>query len=344
MPSTHIAGLSEYHAPVIEKVQLSSSPGDGDVYEHDNAKDGPGKKWRLTKQALMKLSVCGGVIWSAEGCRRVDDGRDRNYCCYQAIGGIKKADGAPVFFKAQYDLDFEVVEQELKELYEKKAKTLKKGFGKDERPATDKEKVDYVEYCVNRDMLQKRKHKVKLCEAGAMNRVIREIFGLKQAYTAEELTKPFVMARIVFRPDYNDKDVKKALLAAHIQAMTGVYGGPVMEAAVKESEPIDVTELSKDNPPEDQPPGETQRDYQLTPEQRRESQITDFKNADAEGQAVTLKELAKKVGYDLQGWLTKVNAASMTQIRPEKRLEMFTHLLVLFEKQSGQQINDNEPF
>jgi hypothetical protein len=38
MPSTQIAGLSEFHKPIIETVKLSSDPSDGDVYAHDDAK------------------------------------------------------------------------------------------------------------------------------------------------------------------------------------------------------------------------------------------------------------------------------------------------------------------
>ena len=74
MPSTQIEGLSEFHAPVIETVTLSANPNDGDVYPHSDEEDTSKQKFRLTKQALMKLSVCAGIIWSTEHTRRVDDG------------------------------------------------------------------------------------------------------------------------------------------------------------------------------------------------------------------------------------------------------------------------------
>lgn len=217
MPSTRIEGLSEFHSPVLEMVKISANPDDGDVYDHDNVDaSSPKKKYRLTKQAIMKLTVCAGVIWSPSESKRVDNRSDRNYICYQAVGGIKKADGTPVFFKAESDLDFELVDQELRELYEGKAKWLKKGEKPNERPATAQEKAEYIEYCVKRDLLQKRKFGLRLCEASAMNRVARELLGLKQAYTKTELAQPFVMVRIVFKPDYNDKQVKAAILDAHI--------------------------------------------------------------------------------------------------------------------------------
>ncbi len=331
MPSTTIAGLSEYHQPVIETVKLSSDPNDGDVYAHDDAKPGPDKKWRPTKQALMRLSVCAGVIWSPTESRRIDNGSDRNYIAYKAVGGIKKADGQPVFFSAEYDLDFEVVAEELKTNYEQKAKWLKKDNGN--RQATDKEKVEYVEYCVNRDLLQKRKNKLKLCEAGAMNRVLRMLLGLKQTYTTKELEQPFVMARIVFRPDFNDAEVKKQFVAASIKAMTGIYGPAALDQEVRKSEPIDVT------PIHDEDPGKPEPEAQPAAE---ESAMIDFQNSDDKAQCLAIKGRAEVTGYDLMDYLKRTQAANLLAFTAEQRIGLFKHLLTLPEK--GEQPKTNVPY
>jgi|LSQX01.2.fsa_nt_gb hypothetical protein len=338
MPSTQIQGLSEFHAPVIETVTLSAKPDDGDVYPHNDEDDPKKQKFRLTKQALMKLSVCAGIIWSTEHTRRVDDGHDRNYVCYQAVGGLKKADGNPIFFKAQYDMDFEVIEEELRALYIQKTK------GKWMKDKSEKEKGDYVTYCVQRDMLQKRKHKLKLAESGAMSRVVREILGLKNAYTVAELAKPFVMARIVFRPDYNDKDVKEKMLQAHIQAMTGIYGPAIANNAQKETTPIDITPISDD--PElsdnasDEPP-ETVADEELTPE---EKQILDFENADNLSQNAALTNLAFQVKYNLGDYMTRAKAKDLNEFPKERRLNLFKHLLSLQRPAQTQELVDDVPF
>lgn len=318
MPSTQIAGLSEFHAPVVEKVILSSDPKDGDVYPHSSEDDENKQKFRLTKQALMKLSVCAGIIWSVAETKRLDNRSDRNYCAFAAVGGIKKADGQPVFFRAEYDIDFEVIEEELRESYEGKAKKYKK-------ESSAKDKADYVEFCVKRDMLQKRKHKLKLAEAGAMNRVVREILGLKNAYTKAELAKPFVMVRIVFRPDYNDKEVRKQLMAAHIQSMTGIYGKQVMDGAIQESEPIDVTPIPEDR-------GNGGDEPELTPEDPIEKQALDFSAADSEERVKTLLSLAKQKGYDMQEYLKKASLASVSSMKAEKQVSFFKHLLGLPDK------------
>lgn len=318
LPSQQIVGLSEFHAPIVERVQLSINPDDGDVYAHDNVdlsnKDGSPnlrKKWRPTKQALMKLSVCAGVIWSVTESRRIDNGADRNYCAYRAVGGLRKADGQPVFFSADYDMDLEVVEEELREQYERKAEVAKaKGW----------KSVD-IEACVRRDLLQKRKNKLKLCEAGAMNRVLRSLLGIKQAYTTVELQKPFVMVRIVFRPDFSDKEVRQRLIDAHIRAMTGVYGTEAIAQAPKpEAEPIDVTPVADEEPPpEPEPTTETQPDPD-------ENLFLDFENMDDADQGATLERLAKRKGWDLAGFLERSKKATARDLSEAKRIELFAFL------------------
>ncbi len=334
MPSIHIAGLSEFHAPVIETVQASITPDDGDVYE-----DTVTKKLRPTKQLLMKLSFCAGIIWSPTETKRTDNRSDRNYISFQAVGGIKKADGTPVFFKAEYDMDFEVIEYELRALYEGKTKWLKKKENGHEREYTATEKKEYVDYCVTRDLIQKRKHGVKLCEAGAMNRVVREILGLKQGYTKEELSKPFVMARIVFRPDYNDKEVKKALIDAHIKSMMGIYGPGTLDNSIQAAETIDITPGSDDPDPDStsaaQPPPAD------PPAASLDSQIADFQNMSVEDQSSTLYKLARDRDYNIQEYLTKIKKAAPMQMKPEKRLELFKHLLSLVKPEVEE---DDVPF
>jgi hypothetical protein len=327
MPSTHIAGLSEFHQPIIETVKLSSDPNDGDVYAHDDAPAGPSKKWRPTKQALMKLSVCAGVLWSAEQSRRIDNGAERNYIAYKAVGGIKKADGQPVFFSAEYDLDFEVVAEELKTNYEQKTKSITAEWM---QKKSAKEKAEYVDFCVNRDLLQKRKNKLKLCEAGAMNRVLRMLLGLKQTYTTKELEQPFVMARIVFRPDFNDAAVKKQFIDASIKAMTGIYGPAALDQEVRKAEAIDITPLAKEEEPPDNGTGGTHPTAE-------ESAIIDFQNSDELGQCKALTNMANQKGYDLSGYMKKSNRVKLTDFPKAKREDFFKHLLSLPDK------NDKAP-
>lgn len=329
MPTIHMEGLSEFHAPVLESVTLSADPRDGDVYPHSDEEDKDKQKWRPTKQALMKLSVCAGIIWSVEGCRRVDDMSNRNYMCYQAVGGIRKADGSPVFFKAVYDMDFEVLEEDFREQYQKKAKAKNKD-GKLYRP-TEKEQQEYVEYCVKRDMLAKRRHALKLCEAGAMNRVVREILSLKQAYTKAELEKPFVMARIIFKPDYSDKEVKRAILDAHVKAMVGVYGN-VMER-VKEDQGCAMIDVTPRKDEEEEPGnGAASQPPPDDPPPTAEAMLADYMASERAEKERAVFAMAKKKGYDLNAWMGRAKLKAVAEIEPGKLLDLFRHLLSLPEK------------
>lgn len=335
MPSTHIAGLSEFHAPVVERVFLSAKPDDGDVYPHD--KDG--KKFRLTKQALMKLSVCAGVIWSVDQTRRIDNGQHRDYIAYQAVGGLRKADGQPVFFKAEYDVDFEIVEAELREQYEAKAQ-----YSKDK---TAQQKADYVDFCVKRDLLQKRKHRLKLAEAGAMNRVLRMLLGVKNAYTPAELAQPFVTIRIVFRPDYSDKEVRAKLLDASLLAMTGIYGqntGAVTAGTTVPPmpEPIDVTAIPNGDDQDDDGHDPLPTPQSPATPDAQSSQLTDFENCDEVGQCKALTDTARQKGYDLAGYQGRLKK-SLGELTATTRAKLFVYLLALPDKAAAV-VDDDIPF
>lgn len=289
IPSTHIDGLSDWHKPVIDEVFLSPERDAGDAYY-----DTITKKYRLTKQGLIKLSVTAGVMWHPTGTRRIDNRQDRDYCAFRAIGGIRKADGTPVWLKAEYDLDFEVVADEIEEQYEKKASDYERYPDKNPwwgkmSPADQKA---YIAKCVRRDVLQKRKHKAKLCESGAKTRVVRELLGLKSSYTKEELAKPFVMVRIVFSPNMDDPEVKKRLLDASVQAMLGVYGLPPEQQQVIDIPPDDVADVP-DNDPEMPEPTEPEQPPEGDPAR------VDFENADRDTQINVLKHNAGLKGYDL---------------------------------------------
>lgn len=299
LPSTRIEGLSDWHEPVIDQVNLDPDPDQGDVYcqEKSNKKDKP-SKYAITKQGLMKLSACAGIMWHPSECRRTDDRRDRDYVSFQAVGGVRKADGTAIYLKAEYDLDFDVIQDEIEEQYRKK----QAGYDKDQPDWWKKMSPDsqeaYIQACIRRDLLQKRKHKMKMAESGAMTRVIRSLLGLKSTYTPKELQKPFVMARIVIKPDFNDKEVRAKMIEASIKSITSVYGGMTEfprtelphDEAIYELPPEDYTAAEPDDAPEpeEDPDGDiAESDREL------------FLTMDADDQLRLLKELAARKGYDL---------------------------------------------
>ncbi|MCK5615061.1 hypothetical protein KAR91_75055 [Candidatus Pacearchaeota archaeon] len=311
LPSTHIEGLSRFHTPVIDYVMLSNETADGDVYHH--AESG---KLVPTKQGLIKLSLCAGIMWNPVETRRVDNRSDRDYVSYRAIGGIRMADGTVVWAPpGEYDMDFEVIEDELRSQYDKAGKKRKK---------TGEDLINYVDYCVRRDLLYKRKHKIKLCESGAMNRVVRMLLGLKAGYTKAELSKPFVVARIIFKPDYSDPEARKIMMQKSIEALTSVYGAsgdipnPTTIPPSVDQSPVD--------PEQENPEDNNNDDDELTNEK------ADFLASDKDGKIDTLKKLAKRKGYDLK--------------QLKKPLAQFedNNLEAFFDKLTGMEDDDDIPF
>ncbi|MCK4821717.1 hypothetical protein KA005_38480, partial [bacterium] len=270
-------------------------------------------KLRITAQGLRKLSVCAGIIWHPTGCRRTDNRSDRDYVSYQAVGGIKKADGAMVFWKGEYDLDFEVIKEELDDLHRNKCKNWNK---------SDDEKRAYIESSVRRDMIFRRKHKIKLAETGAANRVIRAILGLKSSYTKTELSNPFIMLRIVFQPDYSDPEVKRQMTAAAIQAMTGVYG-----EQIPQSEPIDIppedikdvpSDKNDDKPGSDSPKKSEKQDSPHADMKKNNLTRTQYDDLGFEDQVSALQVMAATKGFSVPMPITEMNE--------DNRGRLFDHL------------------
>jgi hypothetical protein len=333
-PAVSMEGLSQFHQPVVEVVRLSPNKEDGDIYPASNSDDDQKGKVRLSGKGIEKLAMAACIVWNLEHSRRTDDRSDDNYVSWQAVGGLRKPDGMVVWMKAEYDLDLAVIQEEMEQ--QARARLQKaKASGKDW--AKKKDPDDYVEYCINRDMPQKRKHKLKLAETGARNRVIRALLGLKNEYTAAELAKPFVLARIVLQPDYNDPAVKQAVLAAYLQSTMGVFGPTVATQA----QPIDIPKNDCADP--DAPPPENGGDPDPEPG-TREAAVIDFQNAEKADQVKTLEELIGRKGYDYAGAFTakKKPVISLDKLQPDTRLKYFQMLIDLPDKTPNP--DDDIPF
>jgi hypothetical protein len=297
--STEIMGLSDLHKPVVDKVILSPDPAKGDVYK--GTKD---NELLLTGHAIEKLSIAAGIVWDALNTRRTDPHNNNLYISFQAVGGIKKTDGTPIYMIGHYDIDFEIIIEELEEQYKKKAAQPYKGKTK-----TAQEQKEYVDFCVKRDTLFKRKHKMALCETGAKNRVLRKILCLKGSYTREELSKPFVVVRVAFAPNFNDPAIRRQLVSASIQSTTDIYGGA---PAAKEPEIIDAV-------PADEEQG---KEPEVDP-------ADEFKNGDEKSQVRMLETLVKKKGYNIKPKLEEIGITQISELSEKNKLQLFEKMQTL---------------
>lgn len=239
VPTLTIQEISPYHKPVLEIVRINPDPKAGEVYE---IVQGSGE-YSLRAVALQRIGYAAGLIWNARGCGRTDDATNPNIVSYRAEAAVRKEDGTYMLLNAEYMVDLQILEEEIRESYEKKSKELAK-----EKKWSDQSRKEYVEKMVRRDMLQKRKFRLQLAQTGAMDRVIRKILGLKGTYRREELEKPFVVPKIAFHPDVSDPEVRKLLLQQGLEASNILFGpqmtqGIIERAALPESN-HNVIELS----------------------------------------------------------------------------------------------------
>ena len=306
LPQQILSEIPAMHNVTVEYVQLSSKVDEGDIYP----KQGDDKKFILTKQGIMKLCACAGVEWNWQYCGRTDNGKDRDYISYRVVGMIRKLDGTWMSLQGEYDLDFEVLEDDLREQYKAKCKNWNK---------SQAEKEAYVEASTRKELIRLRRYKMGRCETGAMLRALRGLLTLKNSYTKTELEKPFVIARLAFQPDYNDPEIRKQFVSAATQAISGVFGGskglPAPSPINITPEPeLDAPETSDQNDDISEP---SEDDIYLSDE-------IDFANADDDQQVSTLKELAEKTG-------TKLSDVRLSPEHKSKRLDLYKYLKSLPE-------------
>ena len=159
------------YVPVVETLTLDPDPRGTDFYP-----SGTDGKSRLHNFAVEKLCNAANVKWDPVNST-VKTQIPGKYVLFQAVGCLQKSDGDLMSAVGHGEMDMEVVKEDLVDEYENKAKTYQKN-------KSDKEKKEYVNYCVNRDFREKRKHMVPLAESKAKGRVGRKLLNIKNEYTA----------------------------------------------------------------------------------------------------------------------------------------------------------------
>ncbi|WP_300456664.1 hypothetical protein [Desulfobacula sp.] len=284
-----------YYRPVVECVMLDAD----DVYCAQ-------KKFRVKYSGLTKLGNAAGVEWLPDDTCRTDNRSDKMYVSFRAVGGIRKNDGRIYPMKAEYDLDLEIIAEEIRDSY------MNKRDDKYNKNKSDKEFSEYAEFCIKRDVIQKRKRKLTLAESGAKARVLRSILGIKSQYENINLVvnMPFYVVRFVL--DHNNPDIKSLFLRVAERSMAGLYG----EQSTPKTLPIpnDVAETIDLDPEPGPEPDEL-------PTEREQ-----FIAYDAHTQGSILLQLSGKVEYDIDNFLKQSKVSSPDQLSETKRLQFYDFL------------------
>lgn len=146
-------------------------------------------KLGVGKSALNRISKAVGISWDERASHRTDDGKDPHFASYKAVGEYRDFDGTfrTIIGEKQMDL------REGSEF----AKSMKAG-----------------------ELSMARKFIAEHAQTKAQLRAIRSL-GIQTSYTATELRKPFVCARLVFSGRVDDPEIQKVFAAETARAMLG---------------------------------------------------------------------------------------------------------------------------
>src|SRR5947207_153878 len=73
----------------------------------------------LSKSGLLKLAHAAGIVWDPVRSGVVES--SRMYVLYKSIAALKKTDGTWIAMAASYELDLEILEDEIRERVERRA-------------------------------------------------------------------------------------------------------------------------------------------------------------------------------------------------------------------------------
>lgn len=177
-------------------------------------KGGEGKRG-LGKAILNRLAQAAGIEWVTDKCVRLDDASDPHYCYFQVVAVRRGLDNRIQPLMATKEMDLRDGSPAAEEIINA-GKTTQSGMA---------------------TLAGQRAHIVSHAETKAKLRLIREATGLRHSYSAAELTRPFVAARLVFTGDFGDPaingEVAKMVAAQALGLTDALYGRRTGAAAAQ---------------------------------------------------------------------------------------------------------------
>lgn len=343
----HIDDVAAGFRLIVTPVSIKPHPKDKDVYP-DNGKsyDYDKNDWkdpetasiqivRIHGQGLEKLAQNANIIWSQPQIEtdRTNKGRQVAYI----TGALRMPDGFS-FYRVPdlYGMDLDIEREKSISGYSFNGKF----------DATKNQ------WKVDRDVLQKKTHQTKLCISGAKNRVIRKILGLSNAYTVAELSKEFVMVRIIPWLDMNDEYTRRLVIQSNVAqlAIANIFGGQRPADQIEEQHKpaieyvgdVDPAKCQGDDNIIDAETSNGQTHYAVNSDAppfamdqptTAESLKADFLNSEVPAQCKALDKLAQQKGFDTAAWLGKFKPPqTLDTLKPDLRESLYAHLCGLVEK------------
>lgn len=268
VPMQTVAEIAEIHKPVMNAVQISTNPDDGEIYEQEKPSDGwtgrdgmyhPPKKakFALTKKGLNKLMRAAGikilgtrpiVPSTCQKCAEVNRSIGRPVNCgtcgnkdvkYEARISVPQLTGENIEFVAHKEIIVQDVTVGM----------------------TDKQIKEFLKF------------RSEMCETKAINRALRAAMHIKSTYSLEELKKPFVVAYLV--PNLDNEAVRAEAVKHFFTSAQELYGSSGVQQRkavfVEDDEPEESAYETKEQPVAT-PPQESRAYKDYPQEHPRETQ------------------------------------------------------------------------
>lgn len=265
MPAATEVQLNPFYKITVMEVTADTSENSGDIFKVGSVKSGQMDKngkdiWVETfspaKPLLMKIAAAAGIQFDPD--HTYGTKVDANTYKAKAYGAMRMPDGTGKTHadekviclddeESNYRIEF--MDKSIKGITdEKQAKAAAEMFkgkwtdsqNKWGRPCKayvidDCDREKYIERSVLVNMTLLRKTAAEKAMTGAILRVIRALTGMKGQYTKAELQKPFAIPRVTFSPDYNDPEVRRAMLSQGMNSIGSLFGTAAVSALPTEN-------------------------------------------------------------------------------------------------------------
>lgn len=270
MPMSTSEQMSPFYKMTVMEVKADISDNSGDIFKVGNVKVGSEKRtnrqgeeyekgiykdvYSPAKPLLMKIAAAAGIQFDPAHTGGEYVGGDKNVYRGRAYGAMKMPDGTWKthadekiinLHDAEDNYRLEFMDKSLKGITDKRQadaasemfagewKPAKNKYGKEVQAffIAEKDREQYIERGVMVNMTLLRKTMCEKALTGAILRTVRALTGLKGTYTKEELSKPFAIPRVTFSPDYNDPQIRAALLNQEIGSTAALFGSAPAAAA-----------------------------------------------------------------------------------------------------------------
>jgi hypothetical protein len=231
-PSETLLQISPLQQVNYEILHINPDPVKQDVFSVGKTEiDGKWvEKFALTKVALERIAHSAGVQVDHADSGYVPTGNPRS-AGYKIVGAVQKPDGTWLRLTKSKFVDLDAIVEKTRFKYQGLLESgkLTVGYGNKQRTLqNDAEGQKYIEGKVKEEEIRVMEFKEALAETKAYTRLVRALLGLKSWYTADDLSKPFVVVKISLNINFMlaDPQTKNMLVEHAIMSQNMMFGMP----------------------------------------------------------------------------------------------------------------------